>query len=107
MQTAVDILRETFFLFEFIQILRGHVHGGKKMMRHHEMEGSGNFGRFLCVFSIVLPTPEGAFYFLPLLERVYQNVFYFIFLQCTTIIMLFCCVVAVVVDRLFASFGTG
>ena len=95
------------FLFEFIQILRGHVHGGKKMMRHHEMEGSGNFGRFLCVFSIVLPTPEGAFYFLPLLERVYQNVFYFIFLQCTTIIMLFCCVVAVVVDRLFASFGTG
>ncbi len=29
MQTAVDILRETFFLFEFIQILRGPVHGGK------------------------------------------------------------------------------
>ena len=56
------------------------------------MEGSGNFGRFLCVFSIVLPAPEGAFYFLPLLERVYQNVFYFIFLQCTNnYAFLLCC----------------
>jgi hypothetical protein len=57
----------------------------------------------MCIF--YSPTPEGgrrvlsAFYFLPLLERVYQNVFYFIFLPCTFRIMLF-----VVVDHLFASF---
>ena len=42
MQTAVDILRETFFLFEFIQILRGPVNGGENYV--DMIEGGGNFG---------------------------------------------------------------